>query len=62
MRKPEWHTVGKNIGPGGPFFGSYTSVTNESIEATSRYISVVIGGAYQIIDSLSMSVGNRLGT
>lgn len=47
------------VGPGGPYFGSFTTVTNESIEASSRYLSLVIGGAYRIVDSLSISAGIR---
>ena len=47
------------IGPGGPYFGAYTTVINESIEATSAYVSAVVGGAYQVIDSLSFSAGIR---
>jgi long-chain fatty acid transport protein len=47
------------IGPGGQYLGAYTNVTNESLDATSQYISAVIGGAYQVIDSLSFSAGIR---
>ena len=53
-------TIGAGlIGPGGPYFGAYTGIVNESLKADSFYLSAVIGGAYKITKTLSISAGIR---
>ncbi|MDT8274335.1 MAG: hypothetical protein RRA35_14175, partial [Desulfomonilia bacterium] len=47
------------IGPGGPFEGLYTAVTDESIKAGSIYIATTLGGAYKVTDMASVAAGIR---
>ncbi|MGC9324787.1 MAG: OmpP1/FadL family transporter [Desulfomonilia bacterium] len=47
------------IGPGGPYEGIYTAITDESIEAQSVYIATTLGGAYQVTDLFSLAIGIR---
>lgn len=45
--------------PASPFFGIYSGVTGESIEASSLYITGTIGGACRISDFVSVAFGLR---
>jgi len=45
--------------PASPFFGIYSGVTDESIEASSLYLTGTIGGAYQVSDCVSAAFGLR---
>ncbi|HNQ86591.1 MAG TPA: outer membrane beta-barrel protein [Deltaproteobacteria bacterium] len=47
------------IGPGGPYEGVYTAITNESLEAESLYLAATLGGAYKVTDKVSVAVGIR---
>jgi long-chain fatty acid transport protein len=47
------------IGPTGPYFGAYSAIRGESLEANSTYIGVTLGAAYKINDTFSVAAGLR---